>query len=165
MQDDEQGKTQDALLTAIKDAVAARMDENELAPFQERLSISLQLSISSASEDVDIVALETALAAAETALPSLGQSSAAVKELRADVAVGRQRITEIMAAADRKAERISRKLPPTLETPKQFVCPITYTQMSEPVLAADGFSYERRYSDTVCSYSYADSAHCLLSLA
>ena len=37
----------------------------------------------------------------------------------------------------------NRERPPAAEMPDEFICPITRETMRDPVIASDGFSYER----------------------
>ena len=55
---------------------------------------------------------------------------------------GRARIDEIAGEAARQARRESLGIG-HLETPAEFICPITLAKMADPVVASDGHSYER----------------------
>jgi uncharacterized membrane protein YqiK len=53
----------------------------------------------------------------------------------------RSRLEELQTAAARRARRESVGL--NVPLPADFICPITYDKMKDPVVASDGHSYER----------------------
>lgn len=91
-------------------------------------------------------------AASRLELASAGNNAAAVRTAldaamligvdEAVLARGQARIEELATEAARQTRRESLGIA-HLATPIEFVCPITYDKMVDPVVASDGHSYER----------------------
>merc|ERR1712187_202030 len=63
-------------------------------------------------------------------------------QLDKEQAVAAEYLVEVNASEKRQNERRDKNLPDILE-PNEFMCPITQATMRDPVVAADGNSYER----------------------
>lgn len=88
--------------------------------------------------------LQDAMDAAKSALPLLGPLR---KELEKEIAVDGETLVEIKAAEVRARQRQDKNLSDIPE-PAQFCCPLSHSTMRDPVIAADGHSYEREWIET-----------------
>ena len=114
----------------------------DCAAARGRLRECLSLAVD-AADDADGV--RAAIAAGRAALDGglLGSADAAdARALSCDLGVAASRAKEMEAAAARAAERLTLGLPAP-HAPAEFTCPITRCTMVDPVVCADGFSYER----------------------
>lgn len=129
------------LTPAVAAGVRAGIPPPELAPPRTVLRDCLQLSLQTAADEGDADGLEAGITAARAVVQLIGPSLA--KPLEKDVAICELRATELRRALELAAIRRARCLPEDLVVPDHFLCPITLERMRDPVVAADGFSYER----------------------
>jgi len=118
----------DAILAAVANAAAPLHAFSEL---QRKLRSVATARLHRAEAGETVVALEAALATAA----AVGAADEAVTERV------RSRLDELQTAAARRARRESVGL--NVPLPADFICPITYDKMKDPVVASDGHSYER----------------------
>jgi len=96
-----------------------------------KLIESAAASLTSAVSGADVSTLEVAIAhACAFSLPP------------ADIERARERLSELNGEVERQAQRESYGLG-TLPLPDEFLCPITFDKLRDPVVASDGNTYER----------------------
>jgi hypothetical protein len=127
------------LKPVLASAVAVGVPRAELVPSQKLLHTCLVRSMDWAAEEKDVEALESLLDLARDSHPIIGPAGA---DLQREIAVTNQRLDDLRAGVARAQARRDHDLPDIVQ-PAQFKCPITMSAMQDPVVAVDGFSYER----------------------
>ena len=137
------------LRAAIERSALVDLAEHDLAGARARLQTALSTALSdtmlSATGPAAARPLCDAIAAAELAIstrlvPSAAASSSPLQQLLISAAAC---LEEIGAEERRRAERAAAGADEPPPPPHEFLCPITREVMVDPVVASDGFSYER----------------------
>jgi hypothetical protein len=112
---------------------AAVLEESELTPHRARLG---EMVIGALERAADALSLQAAID---------GAADAAGSVVEAALSVARSRLAELRNSEKWKAERVEAGVDHLMpkERPTEHMCAISQEPMVNPVLAADGFTYER----------------------
>jgi len=130
---------QQQLENALGLSVQARLPDTELKEFRVIVIACHAVLLEEARQACTVAVLQCAMKTAKSVLPLLGPLGPELDKEH-DIAV--EYLAEINAAEQRKNERQDKNLP-DIPDPMEFMCPITQATMMDPVVAADGNSYER----------------------
>jgi gluconate kinase len=137
--DDARAKFQQELHRALEVAIQARLPDSDLEPFRKTLVACYSVVLENAREGQSAEVLESAMQTARNAMDVLGPLGV---ELDKEHAVAAEYLSEVKAAEQRKSERQTKQIP-DIPVPHEFLCPLTHGTMRDPVVAADGNTYER----------------------
>jgi hypothetical protein len=137
--DDVREKLQKELHRALEVATEARLPDSDLEPFRKMLVSCYSTVLQDAREGESVEVLESAMQTARRVMDVLGPLAA---ELDKEHAIAAEYLSEVKAAEQRKSERQTKQIPDIPE-PDEFLCPIMRHTMRDPVVAADGNTYER----------------------
>ena len=112
---------------------AAVLEESELTPHRARLG---EMVIGALERAADALSLQAAID---------GAAGAAGSVVEAALSVARSRLAELQNSEKWRAERVKAGVDHLMpkERPNEHMCAISKEPMVDPVLAADGFTYER----------------------
>ena len=132
-----QVELREALTGALKLAAGARLKEELMVSCRRKLAQLLEMQLGVGD---DPAAMRDAIKTAKDVLPLLGGELGLQIDRR--VAVVFTALDEAEKADELRKQREAEGLPAPMK-PQEFYCPITTEVMREPVLAADGRTYER----------------------
>lgn len=132
-----QVELREALTGALKLAAGARLKEELMVSCRRKLAQLLEMQLGVGD---DPAAMRDAIKTARDVLPLLGGELGLQIDRR--VAVVFTALDEAEKADELRKQREAEGLPAPMK-PQEFYCPITTEVMREPVLAADGRTYER----------------------
>jgi hypothetical protein len=133
---------QHELEEALRVSLAARLSDSDMHPCREKLIACYAAMLQGAREAKGTERtkeLEAAMQASKTVIPLLGPLGG---ELEKEHAIAKEYFSEIKAAEEREIERKAKDIP-EIEVPDEFKCAISHSIMRDPVVAADGHSYDR----------------------